>query len=277
MSRFDAGRIQRLGDVMASHVDQDHVGGGASLAACGDDVEGGAAGRLTRSEPAPVARDSIFRIASMTKPIVAVAALVLVEECRLRLADPVDELLPELAGRKVLVDGRGLLDGATVPAQRPITVHDVLTFRLGLGMDFEAPWPQPLLDAMGELGLGAGPPEPQAPPPPDEWIRRLSSLPLLYQPGDRWLYNTGADVLGVLIARAAGNPLELFLRERVFEPLGMVDTGFSTSHVDRLTSCYAANPETGERVVYDPPDGQWVKPPAFPSGGGGLVSTLDDL
>jgi CubicO group peptidase (beta-lactamase class C family) len=144
-------------------------------------------------------------------------------------------------------------------------------------MDFAAPWPQPLLQAMGELGLGSGPPEPQVPPPPDEWMRRLGTLPLLYQPGERWLYNTGSDVLAVLVARAAGQPLEDFLRTRVFEPLGMVDTGFSTVHLDRLGSCYGTDPTTGDRGLYDPPRGQWAAPPAFPSGGGGLLSTLDDL
>ena len=184
------------------------------------------AGTLTRGEPVAVGRDSLFRISSMTKPIVAVAALILVEECRLRLDDPVDELLPELADRRVLVDPRGPIDGPTVPARAPITVRDVLTFRLGLGMDFEAPWPQPLLEEMDRLGMGGGAPEPQVPPAPDEWMRRLSTLPLLYQPGERWLYNTGADVLGVLIARAAGQPLDEFLRERVLDPLGMVDTAF---------------------------------------------------
>ena len=277
MSKFDPDRLARLGDVMAGHVDQDTVGGVAWLAACGDQVEVGVTGSLTRGQPEPVRRDSIFRISSMTKPILAVGALLLVEECRLRLEDPVDALLPELAGRQVLVDGRGPIDGATAPALRPITVHDVLTFRLGLGMDFAAPWPQPLMEAMSKLDLGSGPPEPQTPPPPDEWMRRLATLPLLYQPGERWLYNTGSDVLGVLVGRAAGQRLEDFLRARVFAPLGMVDTGFSTAHVDRLGSCYAANPETGERRVYDPPTGQWATPPAFPSGSGGLVSTLDDL
>jgi CubicO group peptidase (beta-lactamase class C family) len=262
---------------MEDQVDQDRVGGVAWLAACGGDVEVGVAGGLVRGEPKAVDRDSIFRISSMTKPIVAVGALLLVEECRLRLDDPVDELLPELADRRVLIDARGPIDGDTVPALRPITLHDVLTFRLGLGMDFEAPWPQPLLDAMAGLSLGAGPPEPQVPPAPDEWIRRLSTLPLLYQPGERWLYNTGADVLGVLIARATGQPLADFLSSRVFEPLGMVDTGFSTVDVNRLSSCYATDPRTGERRVYDPPAGQWATEPAFPSGGGGLVSTLDDM
>jgi CubicO group peptidase (beta-lactamase class C family) len=195
----------------------------------------------------------------------------------LRLEDPVDAFLPELADRRVLVDGRGPLEGATVPARRPITVHDVLTFRLGLGMDFDAPWPQPLLDAMGELGLGAGAPEPQAPPATDEWMRRLSTLPLLYQPGEHWLYNVGADVLGVLIARAAGVPLGEFLRTRIFEPLGMVDTGFSTDQRERFGSCYASDPVTGERSVFDTPTGQWATPPVFPSGAAGLVSTLHDM
>jgi CubicO group peptidase (beta-lactamase class C family) len=277
MSGFDRARLERLGDVIAGHVERDTVGGVAWLAARDGAVEVGVAGTLSRGEPEPVRRDTIFRIASMTKPIVAVAALVLIEECRLRLEDAVDELLPELANRRVLVDPRGPVDGDTVPALRPITVRDVLTFQLGLGMDFEAPWPQPLLEAMGELAMGAGAPEPQVPPDPDEWMRRLSTLPLLYQPGARWLYNTGSDVLGVLIARASGQPLDVFLRERVLEPLGMVDTGFATTHLDRLGTCYTIDYQTGDRVVYDPPDGQWAKPPAFPAGGGGLVSTLDDV
>jgi CubicO group peptidase (beta-lactamase class C family) len=278
MTTFAPSGLQRLHDVMARHVDDDTAGGVAWLAARGDHIETGTVGSLTRGESGnKVRRDSIFRIASMTKPIVAVAALLLVEDCVLRLEDPVDDLLPELADRKVLVDGRGRLDGDTVPARRPITLHDLLTFRLGLGMDFDAPWPQPLLEEMARLGLGSGPPEPRTPPAPDEWIRRLATLPLLYQPGERWLYHIGADVLGVLVARAAGQRLEDFLRERVFEPLGMVDTGFCTGDLDRLGSCYGADPVTGVRTVYDAPDGQWSAPPAFPSGGGGLVSSVDDF
>ena len=277
MSTFDPDRLAWLPAVMAGHVEHDRVGGVAWLAALDGTLESGAAGRLSRGDGGPVRRDSIFRISSTTKPIVAVGALVLVEECRLRLDDAVDDLLPELADRRVLVDPMGPIDGETVPADRPITVRDVLTFRLGLGMDFEAPWPQPQLEAMGRLELGDGAPQPQVPPEPDEWMRRLSTLPLLYQPGERWLYNTGADVLGVLIARAAGQPLDRFLDERVFTPLGMVDTGFSTTHGDRLGSCYSTDPATGDRFVYDVPDGQWSRPPAFPSGGAGLVSTVDDL
>ncbi len=277
MTTLDPSRMQRLRETVERHADEDRVGGVAWLAASGDDVEVATAGRLTRGEPAAVQRDSIFRIASMTKPMVAVAALTLVEECVIRLDDPVDELLPELADRRVLVDGRGPLDGETVAATRPITLLDLLTFRLGLGMDFEAPWPQPLLEAMDELGIGTAPPDPQTPPDPDEWMKRLSTLPLLYQPGARWLYHTGADVLGVLIARAAGKPLEAVLRERVFDPLEMHDTTFATSHLDRFGSCYLTDAATGAPVPFDAPAGQWSTSPAFPSGGGGLVSTIDDV
>jgi CubicO group peptidase (beta-lactamase class C family) len=124
-----------------------------------------------------------------------------------------------------------------------------------------------------------GPPTPSAQPAPDEWIRRLGTLPLMHQPGERWLYHTGSDVLGVLIARASGQPLETLLRERVFEPLGMEDTAFSVpaTKLDRLATSYQVNPETGALELYDEAEGcQWSRPPAFPSAGGGLVSTIDD-
>ena len=109
-------------------------------------------------------------------------------------------------------------------------------------------------------------------------MRRLGTLPLSHQPGERWLYHTGAEVLGVLVARAAGQPFEAFLRERIFDPLGMSDTGFwvPADRRPRLGACYWTDPASGERSLYDPPDGQWTGPPAFPSGGGGLVSTVDD-
>jgi CubicO group peptidase (beta-lactamase class C family) len=148
MSGLDTRRLARLAEVMHLHVEHDRVGGATWLLAAGDQVEVGVVGRLTRARPATVARDSIFRISSMTKPIVAVAALILVEDFKLRLDDPVDALLPELADRRVLVEARGPIDGATVAAQRPITLRDVLTFRLGMGMDFAAPWPQPFVDAL---------------------------------------------------------------------------------------------------------------------------------
>jgi CubicO group peptidase (beta-lactamase class C family) len=240
-------------------------------------MEVGTAGTLTRGEDRAVHRNALFRIASMTKPMTAVAALMLVEDCRLRLDEPVDQLLPEMADRRVLVDAAGPLDGPTVPAKRPLTLRDLLDFRCGLGIDFDGGWPQPLFEAMGELGLGSGPPEPQVPPEPDEWMKRVSSLPLLTQPGERWLYNTRSDLLGVLIARAAGQPLDAFMRERVFAPLGMADTAFFTEDVGRLGTCYGVDPASGGRSVYDAPDGQWSRPPGFPSAAGGLVSTVEDV
>ncbi len=224
-----------------------------------------------------IQRDAIFRIASMTKPVTAAAALILVEECKLRLDDPVDRLLPELANRKVLKRLDGPLDD-TVPAKRPITVRDLLTFRMGLGIII-SPDATPIQKAMSELRLGQGAPNPATIPAPDEWIRRLGTLPLMCQPGEKWLYNMGSDVLGVLIARATGQPFETLLRERIFEPLGMKDTGFSVppANIDRLATSYRPNFQTGVLEVHDESaGGQWSRPPAFPSGGAGLVSTIDD-
>jgi CubicO group peptidase (beta-lactamase class C family) len=223
-------------------------------------------------------RDTIFRISSMTKPITAVATMILVEECKVRLDEPVDRLLPELAERQVLKRLEGQLDD-TVPANRPITVRDLLTFRMGFGQVMAPPDAYPILKAANEQQIGMGPPSPDMLPTPDEWIRRLGQLPLMYQPGEKWMYNTGSDVLGVLIARASGQPLETFLRERIFEPLGMKDTSFSVpSHkLDRLATSYWTNYVSGKIEVYDEAGGgQWSRPPAFPSGAGGLVSTIDD-
>jgi CubicO group peptidase (beta-lactamase class C family) len=274
---FTTPGISRLREVMARHIARGDVAGLAWAVARRGSAHLGAAGTLEPGGGAAVKEDSIFRISSMTKPVTAVAALILVEECVLRLDEPVDHFLPELADRRVLVDPEGPLT-ATVPALRSISLRDLLTFRLGWGMDFASFGPGGLLAAMAELGLGSGPPAPAGAPAPDEWIRRLGSLPLAYQPGERWLYHTGADVLGVLIARASGQTFESFLRERIFEPLGMHDTGFSVPAADmaRFGACYGSDPATGHRFVYDPVDGQWSRPPAFAGGGAGLVSTVPD-
>jgi CubicO group peptidase (beta-lactamase class C family) len=219
--------------------------------------------------------DSIFRISSMTKPVTAVATLLLIEECALRLDESVERLLPELANRRVVRRINGPIDD-TVPAVRPITVRDLLTFRMGFGAFIG---PCPVNDAAEPLTLSVGPPAPQLPPEPDEWVRRLSTLPLMCQPGERWLYHTGADVLGVLIARASGMAYDRFLRERVFEPLGMKDTAFFVRPKDlrRLVTSYSTDGLSGDLDIYDEPAGQWSQPPAFPSGGAGLVSTASDF
>jgi CubicO group peptidase (beta-lactamase class C family) len=267
----------RVDDEVRPHVEADDVLGLTWLVAVGETVERGALGHLDEDRVRPVTLDTIFRISSMTKPITAAAALVLVDEGTVGLDDPVDRWLPELADRRVLADPRGELDD-TVPAARAITVDDLLTFRFGHGGDLSDWSPNPLGEALAKLGLGAGPPAPALPPEPDEWIRRLGTVPLQYQPGDRWLYHTGSDVLGVLIARASGRPFPEFLAERLFEPLGMPDTAFvvPAAKRDRFGATFAGRTDEGGRAVYDAVDGQWSTPPAFPGGGAGLVSTADD-
>jgi CubicO group peptidase (beta-lactamase class C family) len=126
--------------------------------------------------------------------------------------------------------------------------------------------------------LGQGPPRPQSVPPPDEWMHRLAAIPLLHQPGEGWTYNTGSDILGVLLARAQGAPLGDVLDDTMLGPLGMSDTWFvvPTGKLDRMTASYRRDADSGELVMVDPPEGQWAAVPAFPSGAAGLVSTADD-
>jgi CubicO group peptidase (beta-lactamase class C family) len=275
---FSKSRLGRMHDVMAGYVESGVVPGMVTLICRRGELHVEAIGAKALGGANPVARDTIFRIASMSKPVTAAAAMILVEECKLRLDEPVDRLLPELADRQVLKRLDGPLD-ETEPANRPITLRDLLTFRLGLGIALAPPDVYPIQKAMSELLLGQGPPNPQTPPAPDEWIRRLGTLPLMHQPGERWMYHTGSDVLGVLISRASGQSFEQFLEERLFEPLGMRDTGFSVpaEKLDRLATCYWTNYKTGALRLFDEPAGQWSRPPAFPSGGAGIVSTVDDF
>jgi CubicO group peptidase (beta-lactamase class C family) len=263
-------------DVLAAHVASGAVPGLVALISRKGEVHVDVLGSMSIGGP-PVRRDTIFRISSMTKPVTAAATMILVEECKLRLDEPVDRLLPELADRQVLTRIDGPI-ADTVPANRPITVRDLLTFRMGLGYLF--PMEQiPIHAAVAELGLGPGAPRPSADPAPEEFMRRLSTLPLFFHPGERWLYNTPAEVLSVLVARASGQAFDVFLRERIFEPLGMKDTDFSVpaAKLDRLATSYMPSGQNGALEVYDPAEGgDWSRPPVFPNGAGGLVSTADD-
>lgn len=204
--------------------------------------------------------------------------MALVEEGLVGLDEPVDRLLPELGGARVLKRPDGPLDD-TVASERSITTRDLLTFTFGFGMAtemFGLPEPWPVVAASEERKLSTiGPPNPDVQPDPDTWIAGLGSLPLLAQPGERWLYNTGASVLGVLVARAAGESFGEALRTRVFEPLGMRDTAFWTRDTDRLATAYMARPDG--LTVWDEPDGRWSRPPTFADGAGGLVSSADDM
>jgi CubicO group peptidase (beta-lactamase class C family) len=269
--------LARIDEVVERAVAQGHVPGVVAAVARGETVHVAAAGVMAIGG-APMRRDTLFRISSMTKPMTAAAVLSLVDDGLLELNEPVDELLPELAGRRVLCSPDGPL-GQTVPAQRPVTVRDLLTFTWGFGMQgamFMAPEPWPIVTAALERQLSTfGPPQPGAMPDPDTWIARLGELPLLCQPGERWLYQSGSQVLGVLAARAGGAGFEDVLRERVLGPLGMKDTAFHAADTTRLATAYE-NRE-GRLEMSDPPDGQWSRPPLFPDGSGGLVSSVDDV
>ena len=269
--------LARLHETMAGFVDRGELPGLVTLVARREDVHVNATGNQAFGSSAPMERRTIFRIASFTKPIAAAAAMILVEECRLRLDDPIDPFVPELANRRVLTRIDGPVED-TVPARRSITTRDLLTLRLGFGHLTTERQDLPILEAERRAGISLGPPRPDQASSADHWIRRLGTLPLMYHPGDSWMYDTGLDVLGVLIARAAQQPLDVFLKERLFKPLGMTDTGFAVPHanLDRLATAYTIDARTSARIVYDPPDGAWSHPPAFPSAASGLVSTVDD-
>jgi CubicO group peptidase (beta-lactamase class C family) len=269
-------RLARMHDVMGDHVARGEMPGVVTLICRRGEVHVDAIGMQAFGGSAPMRRDTIFRIASMTKPVTAAAAMILVEECKLRLDDAVDRWLPELADRKVLRTVDASLDD-TVPAKRSITLRDLLTFRLGLGAVIVFPERHAIQKAMAEAGVAPGPL--LASVAPDELMRRFGSLPLIHQPGERWLYHTGSDILGVLIARVSGQTLETFLRERIFAPLGMNDTAFSVpeAKLDRLATCYRGDSAAGRPAVFDEArGGRFAQPPVFESGGGGLLSTVDD-
>jgi CubicO group peptidase (beta-lactamase class C family) len=263
----------QIDQIVATAVEQGQAPGVVAAVAQGDAEHVIAAG-VTAVGGAPMRASTVFRISSITKPVTAAVILSLTDDGLLGLDEPVDKLLPELAGRRVLRHPDGPL-ADTIAAERAVCVRDLLTFTWGFGMQgamFMAPSPWPILTAVLERELASfGPTMPASTPDPDTFMARLGELPLLAQPGERWLYQAGSQVLGVLAARAGGAPFEDVMRERVLGPLGMQDTGFHAADPGRLATAY----EGGE--VSDPPDGQWARPPRFPDGGGGLVSTAGDL
>jgi CubicO group peptidase (beta-lactamase class C family) len=247
--------MSSLQDLLDAAVESGTAPGATALVAHGNEVEIAAAGDLRP--------DSIIRLASTTKPIIAVAVMLLVDEGRAALDDPIAKWLPELASPQVVRTPESPIDDV-VPAARPITVEDLLTFRAGWGFpsDFSLPAVIELFEKMPVFGYRET---------PDEWLVTLAGIPMLEQPGEAWLYNTCSDIQGVLIARVSGQTLPEFLAERIFEPLGMADTGFHipAEKLDRLPDYPAseAMPIDGDR---------WKTPPIFPSGAGGLASTLAD-
>ena len=268
---------ERLEEIVETAVARGDAPGVVAAVGRGGEGYVAAAGVMAVGGP-PMRPDTLFRIASITKPVTAAVVLSLAEDGLLGLEEPVDRLLPELAGRRVLRRPDGPLTDTT-EAERAVTTRDLLTFTWGFGMQgamFMAPEPWPIVSAVAERELSSfGPASPDTTPEPDTFMARLGELPLLAQPGERWLYSAGSQVLGVLAARAAGAPFEDVMRERVLTPLGMDDTAFYANDTSRLATAYEN--VNGELTVRDRPDGQWSRPPRFPDGAAGLVSTAEDL
>jgi len=271
--------FDRMHRVLSDHIDRKELPGLVSLVSHRGGVHVETLGTLSFDSPEPMKRDTIFRIASITKPITAVAAMMLVEDCKLRLDDSIEPWLPELASRRVLKSLSSELDD-TVPANRAITFRDLLTYRMGFGSVMAKAGTYPIQKWIREYRIGGdGPMLPSDAPGMDEWLRRLGSLPLLAQPGERWMYHVSGDALGALIPRVSGKSLGTFMRERIFDPLGMKDTAFHVppEKIGRLPACYFFNRETNKLDFFDDPvNSAWRVAPPGESGGGGLVSTIDD-
>jgi CubicO group peptidase (beta-lactamase class C family) len=272
-------RLARLHHVLSGYVERKEMPGLVALVSRHDDVHVEALGTLAFDHPAAMARDTIFRIASITKPITAVAAMILVEECKVRLDESIEPWLPELANRRVLTSLSAQPDD-TVRARRAITLRDLLTSRMGFGSVMAMPGTYPIQQLIRDYRIGGdGPMLPSHAPGTDEWLQKLGSLPWMAQPGEQWLYQVSIDVLGVLVARVSGQSLGTFMRERIFDPLGMKDTAFRVppEKIDRVPAFYFFNRQTNALDFFDDPaNSAWQSEPPFESGGGGLVSTIDD-
>ena len=271
--RLDAGisveRIRRVGAKLQEFVETERLPGAVTIIyRRGKIVDAQAVGWQDREQRTPMRRDTIFRLASMTKPITAVAMMMLIEDGKIAFDDPLDRWLPELANRQVLLDPEGPLD-KTKLSPRPITVRDLLMYRIGLGMN-AASGSAPITKAAGSIGGNLT---------GDEWVKRLATLPLAASPGERFIYNTPSQLMGVLVARVSGMPFDTFLQQRIFQPLGMKDTAFwvPLEKRSRLATAYTFDEKTGKlQVNKSPLAGMMDTPPVFPSGAGGLVTTADD-
>jgi CubicO group peptidase (beta-lactamase class C family) len=269
--------LSRLHKAMQAGVDKQLFPGAVWLVAEGEDAVVDMVGTQAIGNAAPMRRDTIFRVASMTKALTAACVMMLIEEGRVALEEPAKRWLPELADRKVLhrIDGP-LYD--TEPAKRDITVRDLLAYTLGFGLVLgQKP---PIQQKIDELELVVGMPVPLTPHAPDEWMTRFATLPLMHQPGDAWMYTAGSLLQGVLIRRASGQDFDAFVKERITGPIGMKDTAFFVppEKLDRFAGCGQFTDESGKKIRMDKEgaDSAYAKPPVFPAGDAGLVSTVDD-
>jgi CubicO group peptidase (beta-lactamase class C family) len=262
--------LSQVGPALKGLVDQGALSGIVTLVwRKGEVVMADVIGQRDIAGGLPMQRDTLFRIASMTKPVTSIAVLMLMEEGKLRLDDPVTKWLPELSGMLVLEDATGPLD-KTAPAKREITVEDLMTHRAGLAYGFTSMGP---IAHAHEKKLGSPLVNPLS---PDDWLKALGELPLSYEPGERFHYSHATDVLGFLVARIEGKPLGQVLKARIFDPLGMNDTAFwlPKEKRARLAKLYEAPADGGPLRDVSLPMGD--EPPVFEGGGGGLISTADD-
>lgn len=271
---FSSQRLTRINTKMQSYVDDNKVAGISTLVARrGKVVHFDHVGMADIEAKKPICADTIFRIYSMTKPITAVAALMLFEEGHFRLSDPVADYLPMFKEMQVL-DGSEPLGARLVPAATPITIRQLMTHTAGLSYGFEPTFAADLpyrenvwkpADADPNLTLA-------------EWVTAIAELPLAYHPGTSYRYSIATDVLGYLVEVISGQPFGDYLREHIFAPLGMEDTFFAipAAKLDRFAINYGPNEEGGLKAIDLPQESDFARPTQHPSGGGGLLSTTPD-
>ena len=273
-------RLARIGEhLQRSYIDPGKlVGAQVLVARHGQVAYRQSLGRMDRERERPMADDAIMRLYSMTKPITAVALMMLYERGLFQLNDPAIKILPELANQQVWLSGEGEAM-ITEPQVRLITIRDLLRHTAGLSyggvlQTLGVPFPLSALDkAYIAAGVRQDPAETL-----DDFIGKLGRTPLRFQPSSAWMYSLATDVCGALVQRLSGKPFDVFLKEEIFEPLGMTDTGFHVppEKVDRFAACYQNTPTTLAALQDDPTTSPYLTPPAFISGGGGLVGTLAD-
>lgn len=271
-------KLELAQEFLESFVKNKTLPGYVALISKGDEIWTACGGHLTFEGPAAMTRDTLFRISSMTKPITSAALLMLVDDGVMSLDSSVAKWLPELAQPKVLRKPDAALEDV-VPAKCEITVRDLLTYTFGSGMLMAPPENFPILMAMRKSGIELGPPAPQHHLPSNEFMKRFGEFPLIYQPGERWLYSRASALQGILIERASKKSLGAFFEERLFKPLGMTNTRFAVDPKDvgRFPTGYMNDYVTDELQIYDEPrTSQWLAPLPLENGADGLVSTAED-
>jgi CubicO group peptidase (beta-lactamase class C family) len=276
-TQFSKVGMQRLHQDLAAYVAAGDRPGLVMLVSKSGETQVDAIGTHELGGGTPMRRDTIFRLASITKPITGAVTMKLIEQGKLSLDEPIDRLIPQLANRRVLKRLDGPLDD-TVPAKRPILVSDLLTMRMGIGA-IMSPDNYPIQTALMQEGVFTPFHMPTA-RNADEWIAKLATFPLMDQPGEVWRYDTSITLLGALIERAAGKHLGDVFDELILQPLEMKDTGFvvPADKLERLPTAYQKNQQTGKLEVWDS-SGEtsfFAKVHGFPGAHGGLVSTVDD-